>query len=168
MFIGTLSFAQKAKKVVKEKVGLIFISSFTPFDSTGFGSSDTIYMKATEDIFIPIRKYWKADSVFELFKTDNLIKGFWLGNYKERKQVLSYAQYEYISNVDSSSCYYSSSFRLMPVKLRYRVLWYGQANNCNQNKIEILSSDRVIKFSYNTWTIEIISITPLIDTKAAH
>lgn len=160
LFVVSISGTAQTKNKIIEKTGLIFFSSFYTYDSSGKFNHGIDYYDATDDYFIPIRNYSKSSKPIDLFRTDNLNKGFIMFSYPQRNRIIKRA-FEYTANTDSSSCYFSSTYKLLLVKIRYLIISHNEATFCNDNKSIIFSKNRFIKFSYNGWGRKIIDIKPL-------
>jgi hypothetical protein len=159
VFSNVSSNAQK-KEIIRQEIGLIFLSSFSTYDSSGKFNHGIEYFNATDDYFIPLKKYKKTSNPIELFKSDNLKKGFILFSYAQRSKIIENAT-EYNNNLDSSSCYFTPTFKLIAVKIKYKILSHSEASFCNGNNSIIFSDSRLIRFSYNSWGRKIIDIKPL-------
>ena len=151
---------KRKEPIIKEEIGLIFVSDFSPYDSAGNTRHGLEYMDATNDIFLPIKNYRKDLAPLELFKTNNLKKGFWLGYFNGRESVIKIAR-RYENNLDSSSCYFAKTFGLLLVRIKYKVEWRADYTFCDKNQIEISSANREIFFSYRTWSVKILEVEHL-------
>ena len=145
------------KEGMREEIGLIFFSSFHTYDSSGRFNHGIDYFNATDDYFIPLKNYKKYSNPIELFRSDNLKKGFILFSYPQRNKIIKRAA-EYIDISDSTSCYFTPTFKLLAVRIKYKVLSNSEATFCNGNNTIIFSNNRHIKFSYHSWSNKIIDI----------
>lgn len=157
MLLCSLSSIAQKNEVIREETGLIFFSSFHTFDSSENFNHGIEYFDATDDYFIPLRKYKKCDNLIKLFESGNLKEGFILFSYSQRNRIIKKAS-EYASNTDSSSCYFKPTFKLLAVRIKYKVLSQNETSFCNNNNSIIFSDNRQIKFSYNSWSRKIIDI----------
>ena len=160
MLLCSLSSVAQKKEVIREETGLIFFSSFYTYDSTGKFYHGIEYFDATDDYFIPLKKYKKSENPIKLFVSSNLKKGFVLSSYPQRNRVIKSAT-EYTLNTDRSSCYFRPTFKLLTVRIKYKIVSYSEASICNKNNSIIYSDNRLIRFCYYTASREIIDIKPL-------
>ena len=160
ILLCSLSSVAQKKGVIKKERGLIFFSNFYTYDSMGKFNHGIEYFESTDDYFIPLKKYIKSENLIKLFVTGNLNKGFALFSYPQRNRIIKSAS-EYASNKDSSSCYFQPTFKLLAVRIKYKILSHNEASFCNDNNSIIFSDNRQIKFSYNSWSRKIIDIKSL-------
>jgi hypothetical protein len=159
---SVFTFAQNAKRkpIIIEQKGFVFFSHNNAEYIDSLKYRHVIEQPYTRDIFIPSKALNNNKSAIENFITADLKHGVELGVFDQR-ETLRRKALALNNDTTGSICYKENSFAIMPVLIRYKKFSdFPKIYSCD-NTVLLLNNKRLIRFSYETPSIEIMSITPL-------
>lgn len=164
LLFSMFMFAQntKRKPIIIEQKGFVFFSFNNVEYIDTLKNRHVIEHPYTRDIFIPSKALNNKKSLIENFLNADLKHGIELGSFDQRERLRNKA-IAFSNDTTGSICYSENSFAILPVLIRYKKFSdYPKVYSCD-NTVLLRNNKRIIRFTYATPSIQLISVTSLKD-----
>lgn len=155
MALSNLVYSQK----VCNQKGFLFFSKSYEMLLDSLKLKDNVELLFVPDIFFPVQKNNSKKLYYNDFIKGNIQKGICLSNINKREMLKIKAKK--FLNVDTSQCYTSKEFFLLPIRIKYIVMSKDNMILPCNSPLTVLGPKGEMTLTFSDYDIKVLSINSL-------